>query len=193
MHSRAKNYLIILLAFATATAGTLAWRQTQRLSILQESLLAANTAAANTRKAAASKPAASTATTVAEAAKPADDAAADPADAVTPPARPQRNNRPNLTTLMANPEFAKAWNTERRAQLDNRYAGLFKDLNLSPSQLENLKNLLVERESAAMDVYAAARDKGLNPLTSREEINKRFADAQADADQSIKAALGDAD
>ncbi|MFA6286928.1 MAG: hypothetical protein WC661_06030 [Opitutaceae bacterium] len=189
MQSRAKNYLIILLAFATATAGTIAWRQNQRLNSLQAELLAAKTAPSPRKAAARPQPSVAT---VADT-KTATDAAVASADAPpSPQARQQRNNnRPNLTALMANPEFAKAWNIERRSQLDNRYAGLFKQLNLSASQLESFKNLLVERDSAAMDVYAAARDKGIDPRADRDAINKLVAESQADVDQSIKAALGD--
>jgi hypothetical protein len=187
VHPRAKNYLIILLAFSTVTAGVIAWREARHLKDLQAALLAANTAPVVHK--AVSKPDHPVAVAPTEA-KPADDST-EPADAATPPARQQRNNRPNIAALMANPEFAKAWNIERRAQLDNRYAALFKELNLSPSQLDGFKNLLVERESAAMDVYAAARDQGLDPRTDRDAINKLIASAQADADQSIKAALGD--
>jgi len=189
VNSRAKNYLIILLAFATATAGTIAWQENQRLKTLQAELLAAKSAAVPRKVAVARIPISSS--NVADA-KSAADPGADPADATTTPqARQQRNNRPNLTALMANPEFAKAWNIEQRAQLDNRFAGLFKQLNLSPSQLEAFKNLLVDRQSSAMDVMATAREQGLDPRTDREAIGKLVASAQADVDQSIKAALGD--
>ncbi len=189
MNPRFKNYLIILLAFATATAGALAWRQNQQLKTLQAELLATNSKPV--RKAVVAKSSAG-ATPDKTAAKPADDAAAaGPDDATAAPARQQRNNRPNLTALMANPEFAKAWSIEQRAQLDNRYAGLFKQLNLSPTQLDALKNLLVDRQSSAMDVMATAREQGLDPRTDREAINKLITSAQSDVDQSIKATLGD--
>ncbi len=189
MNSRAKNYLIILLAFATATAGTIAWQENQHLKTIQAELLAAKSAAAPRKIAVARTQLSGSPATEA---KSAIDTAADPADAAgTPQTRQQRNNRPNLTALMANPEFAKAWNIEQRAQLDNRFAGLFKQLNLSPSQLEAFKNLLVDRQSSAMDVMATAREQGLDPRTDREAIGKLVASAQADVDQSIKAALGD--
>jgi hypothetical protein len=190
VNSRAKNYLIILLAFATATAGTIAWRQNQLLKTLQADLLAAKSSPAP-HKTMTAKPQASIAA-VADAKPTASDPAIEPADATAnQQTRQQRNNRPNFAALMANPEFARAWNIERRAQLDSRYANLFKSLNLSPSQLDGLKNLLVERESAAMDVTATAREQGLDPRTDRDAINKLIASAQSDVDQSIKAALGD--
>lgn len=190
MLPRFKNYLIILLAFATAATGTIAWRQTQRLhAVVQSNLLEASARPA--RKPVVASP---VDRSIPEkiVAKPAGDPTATSDDtAAASPARPQRNNRPNFIALMANPEFAKAWNIERRAQLDSRYASLFKNLNLSPSQLDGLKNLLVERESAAMDVTATAREQGLDPRTDRDAINKLIASAQSDIDQSIKAALGD--
>ena len=182
MHPRLKNYLIILLAFATATTATIAWRQTQRLhAAVRANILAAGSIFAL-------KPAAATPV---EHSTPAKTLAESVSDPTAPPARPPRNNRPNFLVLMANPEFAKAWNIERRSQLDGRYASLFKNLNFPPSQLEGLKNLLVERESASMDVTATARDQGLDPRTDRDAINKLIASAQSDIDQSIKAAFGD--
>ena len=187
MQSRAKNYLIILLAFSTVTAGAIAWREARHLKELQAALLAANTKPV--RKAVVAKSDSTDAPK--PAAKSADDAAPPPDDAAAQPGRQQRNNRPNIAALMANPEFAKAWNIEQRAQLDNRYAALFKQLNLSPAQLDALKNLLVDRQSSAMDVMATAREQGLDPRTDRDAINKLIASAQSDVDQSIKAALGD--
>ncbi len=186
MHSRAKNYLIILLAFAAATAGTIAWQQHQQLKSLQADLL---TARRPSHKSTTPKPpATSDAPAAASATKPADEAVA-PADVAATNTR--RNNRPNFTALMNNPEAVKAWNLQQRSQLDGRFAALFKQLNLSPVQLENLKNLLVERQSTAMEIYATARDKGLDPNANRNDIQKLVADSQSEVDQSIKAALGD--
>ena len=190
MQSRAKNYLIILLAFATVTAGTIAWRQNQRIQSLDAELSAAK-ASAIPRKVAKAKPEPSAPAATATTAKPSADAAPEPAEPAAPAQpRQQRNNRPNIATLMANPEFAKAWNLEQRAQLDNRFAGLFKQLNLSPAQLEGFKSLLIDRQTSAMDVMSSAREQGLDPRNDRDAINKLVASAQADVDQSIKAALG---
>ena len=186
MHPRANNYLIILLAFATATAGTIAWQQHQQLKSLQADLL---TARHPSHKSTTPKPPAPIdSPAAASAPKPADEAAA-PADAAA--ANTRRNNRPNFTALMNNPEVVKTWNLQQRGQLDGRFAALFKQLNLSPVQLENLKNLLVERQSTAMEIFATARDKGLDPNANRTEIQKLVADSQSEVDQSIKAALGD--
>jgi hypothetical protein len=188
VHPRVKNYLIILLAFSTVSSGIIAWRQTQRLNTLRASLPAPRPVPA-ARAIAASKSSDDTPKPPAAAqAKPAAETAA--ADNAPPPRQP-RNNRPNLAAMLANPEFAKAWNLQQRAQLDNRFAGLFKQLNLSPEQLDKFKDLLVERQSTAMDVYAAAREKGVNPGQNREEIQKMVTDAQGEVDQSIRTTLGD--
>jgi hypothetical protein len=92
---------------------------------------------------------------------------------------------------MANPEFAKAITLQQRAALDERYANLFKTLQLSPAELEKFKNLLIERQTARLDVVASARDLGLNPKGNREDLQKLTLEAQAEVDASIKAELGD--
>src|SRR4051812_32869569 len=58
--------------------------------------------------------------------------------------------------LLANPEMQKLMAVQQKGALDSRYSSLFKQLNLSPADLEKFKNLLVEKQSAAMDVMAAA-------------------------------------
>jgi hypothetical protein len=114
-----------------------------------------------------------------------------PAPAEEPAARQRGNPRANFAALMANPEFANAMSLQQRAALDSRYAALFKEMKLSPAELEKFKSLLVERQSSRMDVMNAARENGLNPRENRDEINKLVAEAQAEVDANIKAALGD--
>ena len=184
MHPRIKNYLIILLAFATVTAGSIAWQQHQQLKSLRDDLLTQR--AVTGRKFTSPKPS----STIATATKSADKENPSPADADTS-AKPSRSNRPSFSSLMNNPEVVKAWNLRERAQLDERFAALFKQLNLSPAQLDSFKNLLVERQTVAMDIYATARDKGLDPNTNRDEIKKLVADSRTEVDQNIKAALGE--
>lgn len=192
MSPTVKNYLIVLLTASTVSAGWIAWQQGRRLSSLQEELLKASSLAV-------AKPQAGSATSfnsiplAEEPAAPADapaEAAAAETEARAQNQR-QRNNRPNFAALMANPEFAQAMSVQQRAALDNRYADLFKQLNLSPEQLEQFKALLVERQSARMDVMAAARESGLNARENRDELRKLTAEAQAEVDASIKSAIGE--
>lgn len=190
MPPKVKNYLIIVLLASTGLSGFIAWQQTQRLSALQDELLKATADAAKLK--AQSTPAASTFTAATPKKETA--GATDPAATEDPAAsqsRQRNNNRPNFAALMANPEFAKAMTVQQRAALDTRYAELFKKLNLSPADLEKFKDLLLERQTARMDVMTTARDQGLDPRENRDELRKLTAEAQAEVDASIKTAMGD--
>ena len=50
-------------------------------------------------------------------------------------------------------------------RLDGQYAALFKALNLPPTQVDQFKNLLVEKEMVGFDSMAAAKDQGIDPAT----------------------------
>lgn len=104
---------------------------------------------------------------------------------------PGRGRGNPLATLMQDPEFARAMLTQQKGALDQRYADLFRRLNLSPAQVDQLKNLLLERQSAAADVMAAAREQGLDGRESREELRKMVQETQAAADEKIRAMLGE--
>jgi len=187
--SKAQNYLIVLLAASTVSAGFIAWDQHHRLSALEADLLKASASAATVKP----KPAhvADNSTKVAAAAALVKTATPANEESVPPANNRPRNNRPNFAALMANPEFAQAVSLQQRAALDNRYAALFKQLNLSPDQLDKFKSMLIERQNARADVMTAARENGLNPRENRDEINKLVAQAQAEVDANIKTTLGE--
>ena len=189
MSTKAKNYLLVLLAASTFSAGLVAWNQHQQLAALQADLLKATAEA----KAVKPKPAPIAAAFTAPApAAPAEGEPAAPADDAAAQQRQRNNNgRPNFAALMANPAFVQAMTLQQRAALDGHYADLFKKLNLSPDQLDKFKSLLVERVAARFDVMNAARESGLNNRDNRDEIKKLTADAQAEVDSSIKSALGE--
>lgn len=96
-----------------------------------------------------------------------------------------------MAELMKDPEFAAAMKIEQEARLDSRYGALFKQLNLPPAQLAEFKALLAEREAAGRDVWMTAREQGLDPRTSRDQLRELSASIQAEVDASIKATLGD--
>jgi hypothetical protein len=91
---------------------------------------------------------------------------------------------------MQSPEFQAAQRARSQAMLDNRYADLFRRLNLPPAQLEQLKNLLVDRDTVMNDVMAAATAAGLNPRENGGEMRQLFRQAQEDIDQGIAQLLG---
>lgn len=194
MSPKAKNYVIIVLAAATLTASSIAWNQSRQLAALNADLLKASAEAAALK----AKPAPVAASFSGPAARPQASATTAPEIDPAPPAtdesaqaRRRGGDRPNFTALMANPEFAKAMNVQQRAALDTRYADLFRKLNLPPAELEKFKDLLVERQSARMDVMLAAREGGMNARDNRDELRKLTDEAQAEVDANIKATLGE--
>jgi len=193
-----KNYLILLLALTTAGGAALAWRQYQELVQLRASSLG-NDERADLQKrlwdsekrrheleAALKERTAGPAVAAADTTGPDDGA----------PGRrggPNRGNMgANFMAMMDKPEIQKLMAIQQKAALDANYAALFKNLNLSPAQLEQFKSLLVEKQTAVTDALAAARAQGINPRTDPEDFQKLVTDAQAEADASIKSALGDA-
>lgn len=198
MSSKVKNYLILLLALATVSAGLIAFNQSRRLAALEADLLRASAAAAAVKPfpapVAAELTAPATSETGSTIAGMLD--SAPPAPPVVPAEAPasretRGNNRSNFAALMANPEFAAAMTVQQRAALDARYADLFKKLNLSPDQLEKFKSLLVDRQTSRIDVMIAARENGLNPRENRDELRKMTDEAQAEVDAAIKTSLGE--
>lgn len=113
-----------------------------------------------------------------------------------PPGGPRGQNRPDGANRMANilgsPEVQQLMAVQQKAALDGRYASLFKKLNLSPADLEKFKSLLVEKQSAVMDVMAAARAEGLNGRENRDQIRQLVQDTQTELDNTIRSTLGDA-
>jgi len=100
--------------------------------------------------------------------------------------------RARMKVLQDDPKYQKLVALEQKAALDFRYGALFKQLNLSPAQLDQLKNLLLQREQAQGDALQAARDQGINFRDDPQALRQAVSDAQSSADDQIKAALGDA-
>lgn len=190
-----KNYLIALLALTTVGTAVLAWRQYQELTELRAQLLSHDERsdwqkrlwAAEKKRGDLEKEVATLKTSPA----PADNAP--PPDELTAPRNREqrRNGRPDFMAIMEQPEMQRLLAIQQKAGLDSRYASLFKNLNLSPEQLDKFKNLLVEKRTAMMDVMAAAREQGINPRSNKEAFDKLVADSQADIDATIRSTLGE--
>jgi hypothetical protein len=187
---------IVALTATTLVSGTVAWQQYQRAEKLE--------AAATTASAHVSSPAASASTTdeptlaaapAAVTPAAADEPAAEAATAIEPADAPRPRGRGDpgarLNQLMENPQFAAAWQAQQKARLDDRYAALFRRLNLNPTQLEQLKTLLAERLSSRMDVMSAARSEGLTGRENRDELRALVQQAEAEINSGIRALLGE--
>jgi hypothetical protein len=201
-----KNFLVVLLGLTTIAGGIFAWSQFQELVKLRADGLS-DSARADLQKrlwatekrkneleaelAGLRARGESPAMVNAEGEPAADDAAA--------PGRPgagrfnRREGMNNLATLLDNPEFDRLWNAQQKFALDGRYSALFKNLNLSVADLDKFKSLLVEKQSAVLDVMAAAREQGLNPRdpADRTQLATLLQSAQAQVDNNIRQALGD--
>ena len=193
-----KNYLILFLALATAAGATLAWRQYQELIQLRASSMNGNERADwQKRLWAAEKRRHELEAALKARGAGANGESADSAGPDDPAQGGRRggnrgNMGANFMAMMDKPEIQKLMAIQQKAGLDARYATLFKNLNLTPAQLDQFKNLLVEKQTAMTDALAAARAQGINPRTDPQEFQQLVTDAQAEADNNIKSTLGDA-
>jgi hypothetical protein len=96
----------------------------------------------------------------------------------------------DFLAMMDDPKFAKLVAAEQRGQLDNRYAALFKNLKLSPEQLQKFKDLLVEKQDSMRDVMQAARAQGLDPRSDRSAFQQLVSQTNSEIDANIASALG---
>jgi len=95
----------------------------------------------------------------------------------------------NTMDRMKDPKVVQLMAARTKAQLALRYSGLFSQLKLTQAQGTKFMNLLVEKQSAGLDVVTAATDSG---ITDVNEIGRMITKTQNDLNQEIKATLGDA-
>jgi RNA polymerase sigma factor (sigma-70 family) len=95
-----------------------------------------------------------------------------------------------LLAMMDNPRMQKMTSITARFQLDNQYAGLFRSLNLAPEQLDQFKNLLVEKQMAAWDTMSAAQGQGIDWGTNPGGFFRAVAVAEKNVDNQISSLLG---
>ncbi len=181
-----KNYVIFVLTLTTLGVGYLAWSQHRELSALRGTAPGDPDRAAARRKtwsASSSAPAA------------AEKPATKPADANVPGVADgaRRGDRAfnQVMQVLDNPDYQTLMNLTQKGMLDGRYAALFKQLKLTPQQLEQFKEYLVEKQTAVMDVLAAARAQGLDPRKDGEAIGTMMKATQDEIDANIRSALGD--
>jgi hypothetical protein len=195
MSPQAKNYVIAFLACTTLGAAALVMQTRQQLADVR------NNPSLEIKR-----------SDITVAAAPSPLSAPDPATPAAPPEVPfaedtaaerldpgqgrgPRGGGPQfaaqMAELMQDPEFAAAMKIEQEARLDARYGALFKQLNLPPAQLAELKALLAEREAAGRDVWMTAREQGLDPRANRDQLRELSANLQAEVNANIKATLGE--
>jgi hypothetical protein len=113
-----------------------------------------------------------------------------------PPAPPVPDDQPAgpaaLVSLMNNPQVQQFVDARIGQMVDNAYADLFQQLNLSQTDADNLRTLLLQRSTAWRDVMNTAAAQGLDPAADRDQLRQMMTDAQGQVDNSIHTLLGDA-
>lgn len=95
-----------------------------------------------------------------------------------------------MREMMNNPQVQALRAVQQKGMLDQRYAGLFRQLNLPADKLEQFKTLLADRQATMADVMSIAREQGIDPRSSPEEFRKLMAATEADLNSSIKSLIG---
>jgi len=110
------------------------------------------------------------------------------AAAASSPAKKDGGMGGMLSKMMSNPEMRKAMEQQQRMMMDTMYAPLWKKLGLNPEQESQLKDLLVETQTAGM---AHAGDLFDGTPEARQEASKKIAAENEQRQEKIKELLGD--
>lgn len=112
-------------------------------------------------------------------------------DAAREKARSARQQAAAIKELMTKPEVQAIMTLQKKAAIEQRYADLFKKLNLPPEQIQKLAALLEERANTMSDLITVARDQGINLRGNPEAYRKLVTETQNQLNDGIKAAIGD--
>lgn len=94
-----------------------------------------------------------------------------------------------ISTLMQDPLFIRALMSHQRTLLDKRFAELFRNLNLTPQELERIRSLLIEKQNSALDVLMLSRGD-INLSVESSEVNAAAEMARTEVDAAIELTLG---
>lgn len=191
--SKGQIFLFLLLLLATTVAGGLAWKYYNRSTQLAAQLLNPDERASQAKRIADYQAQIKKLQDRLAAMRGGGNDQADVAGNAGGGRRPGRGgNFAAFQAVMNTPEFQKLQALQIKGSLDARYAALFKSLNLTPDQVAQLKDLLVNKQQAATDAFAAARDQGINPRTDPQDFLAAVQAAQSSVNDQIKSVLGDA-
>jgi hypothetical protein len=110
----------------------------------------------------------------------------------TPVKQPPAGGSP-LTPLLAmlgSPVMQQQTLMQARIRLDGQYGNLFKKLGLAPDQLEQFKNLLIEKQMVGFDSMVVAHEQGIDPSTDPKGFFMAVTSAQKTVDGQIVSLLG---
>ena len=190
--------LTALLAGTVLILGTLAWRQHSELIQLRVAALDHGDRVALQKRIWDAEKRAQLSEARALAAQPAaTETTAEPTD---PAAKAQLKNLPptdkkgptpqEILAFLSNPEMQLKLATKFREQVDARYGTLLKNLNLSDPQQAQMRELLIERQGAVIDVAAAML--AASGKLKEKDLQTLVAGAQDETDRKLQATFGPA-
>ena len=113
-----------------------------------------------------------------------------PAGAPSQPAGAANNGFAALLGMLTNPAMQRQMELSSKVRLDGQYGALFKALNLPPAQVDQFKNLIVEKEMVGFDSMAAAKEQGIDPKTDPRGFFMAVMSAEKTVDTQISSLLG---
>ena len=190
--------LTALLAGTVLFLGTIAWRQHSELIRLRAAALDQGDRAALQKRIRDAEKRAQLSEARALAAQPANtETTAEPTDPAAtaqlknlPPADKKGPSPQEILAFLSNPEMQLKLATKFREQVDARYSTLFKNLTLSGPQQAQMRELLIERQGAVIDVAAAMLAAG--GKLKEKDLQTLVAGAQDETDRKLQATFGPA-
>jgi len=187
----------IVSTFAALGLGTVAWRQHRELLSLRDAATVADEQGAHkwtgrAHSAAVEEkgrfPVAETAVIPPSPGQTPDTPA--PSTKKPAPGTKKGPSRQEILAFLNTPDAQRTLAAKFREQVDARYGPLLAALALDPAQQTRLRELLIERQGAVIDVAAALLASGAKPKDA--DLNILVAGAQGETDQKLQAALGPA-
>jgi len=96
----------------------------------------------------------------------------------------------DLIAKLDDPEIRRLRDLQQLANINRRNAEFYKSAKLTPAQLAQFQQLLLEKQNSAADVLIAATQQGINPMENPDEIAQMVKNAQAEVDAKIQTDLG---
>lgn len=188
MNSPAKNILLAGLGLAVVFLGYLSWQQRQQIAALEASVARYATERATWQPRVAELEQRATA---AEKARGEAEARLAETRAAAPATRADSARvRTTMASPLDNPATQRMMATTLKSTLDQRYGALFRQLKLSPAELDKFKDLLAERQMSTLDAVRALQAQG-GGAVSATELPELMRKVQGDVDASIRGLLGD--
>jgi hypothetical protein len=95
-----------------------------------------------------------------------------------------------LMEVIGNPAIQKQTLMSAKVRLDGQYGAFFKSANLTPEQVEQFKNLIIEKQMVGFDSMTVARQNGIEPGSDPQSFFRVVMEAQHTVDAQIATLLG---